>query len=177
MYDRAGAGECPAARGLGWLPGALTRGGRGPGSAACTTCRGGWGPAAAWTRPFLRRRLDKLGRRSAKKGHECSAAAADPVPRRTRADTERPSQAARCVSCQMLNRGSRSRSHVRWNRQAPSPSQVVIRVPNTARNCANQAGWAGQAGAVTKMPSVTASSTLIEAYSAPANLTSAAQAG
>jgi len=57
--------------------------------------------------------------------------------------------------------------------------QVVwsIRVPSTVRNCASHAGWAGQAGAVTKLPSVTASSMLIEAYVAPASSTSGAQAG
>ena len=54
----------------------------------------------------------------------------------------------------------------------PGGIQWVIRVPSTARNWAIQAGWAGQAGAVTKGPSVTAWSTGMLAYFAPANSTS-----
>ena len=38
-----------------------------------------------------------------------------------------------------------------------------IRVPSTVRNCAIHMGWAGHAGAVTKLPSVTAASTLMAA--------------
>ena len=38
-----------------------------------------------------------------------------------------------------------------------------IRVPSTVRNCAIHVGCAGHAGAVTKLPSVTAASTLMAA--------------
>ncbi|GAB3321737.1 hypothetical protein GCM10027565_03490 [Bordetella tumulicola] len=39
---------------------------------------------------------------------------------------------------------------------ATQAHQCVILVPNTAKNCASHAGWAGQAGAVTRLPSVCA---------------------
>ena len=38
-------------------------------------------------------------------------------------------------------------------------AQWLMRVPSSARNCASQAGWAGQAGALTRLPSVWAWST------------------
>lgn len=53
----------------------------------------------------------------------------------------------------------------------------LMRVPSRARNCASQAGCAGQAGALTRLPSVTAWSTAISAYTPPASSTSARQAG
>ena len=43
-------------------------------------------------------------------------------------------------------------------------NQSVMRVPSTCRNCANQAGCAGQAGAVTRLPSTCALSTAMSAY-------------
>lgn len=46
-----------------------------------------------------------------------------------------------------------------------------------ATNCLSQAGCAGHAGAVTKLPSVSAASSGMSAYSPPASPTSGAQAG
>ena len=57
------------------------------------------------------------------------------------------------------------------------PDQRVMRVPSTCRNWAIQAGWAGQAGAVTRFPSVTAPSMAISAYLPLASFTSGPQAG
>ena len=53
-------------------------------------------------------------------------------------------------------------------------SQSSIRVPNTPRKRASHAGWAGHAGAVTRLPSTCASSTPMATYLPPAAVISGA---
>lgn len=56
-------------------------------------------------------------------------------------------------------------------------SECSIFVPKTFRNSASQLGCAGHAGAVTKLPSTTASVTGTSVYLPPARSTSGLQAG
>src|SRR5947209_14626700 len=72
-----------------------------------------------------------------------------------------------------FHRGDAPSAH----RETAAASSSTIFVPSTWRNLAIHAGWAGHAGAVTRMPSATASSMPISSYSAPASLTSGATAG
>lgn len=56
-------------------------------------------------------------------------------------------------------------------------SSCSMRVPSTFRNSASQAGWAGHAGAVTRVPSTQAPSILVSTQVPPALTTSGFTAG
>lgn len=66
---------------------------------------------------------------------------------------------------------------VRRRVQGWSYSYTFIFVPSTSRNFASHSGWAGQAGAVTKLPSTCASLTATSTNFAPAFTTSGPTAG
>ena len=55
--------------------------------------------------------------------------------------------------------------------------QGSIRVPSTSRNRASHRGWAGQAGAVTRLPSTWAASTAMDSKRPPQRVTSGPTAG
>ncbi len=55
--------------------------------------------------------------------------------------------------------------------------QMLIFAPNFSTNLANHAGWAGQAGAVTRLPSTWAASMATATYWPPAKRISGEQAG
>jgi len=60
---------------------------------------------------------------------------------------------------------------------AAPASYCAMRVPSNWRNCAIQSGCAGQAGAVTRLPSVTAAVMAMSAYLPCPSSTSGRQAG
>jgi hypothetical protein len=80
-----------------------------------------------------------------------------------------------------VDMGGEGVGHVYANQFAylatPAGSSCTTLVPSTSKNFASQAGCAGQAGAVTRFPSTTASSIAMLAYSPPASFTSGPTAG
>src|SRR5437899_12365613 len=72
-----------------------------------------------------------------------------------------------------FHRGDAPSAH----RETAAGSSSTILVPSTWMNLAIHAGWAGDAGAVTRLPSATAWSMSISAESAPAGHASGATAG
>src|SRR3989441_12554884 len=72
-----------------------------------------------------------------------------------------------------FHRGDAPSAH----RETAAGSSSTIFVPSTWRNLAIHAGWAGHAGAVTRLPSATAWSMPISASTRRARLTSGATAG